>query len=305
MTKPFSHDDVPDMTGKVCIVTGANTGIGRACATVLAKKGAHVIFACRTAEKTEPVIAEIKASTGNTNVEFIALNLLSLSSVTSFIETFKARNLPLHLLLNNAGVMAPPFSLSADGIESQFATNHIGHFYLTTQLLPILEASAPSRIVQVSSDAHVFTFGGLNLQSLNDPKKYNGWTAYGRSKLANILFARELTKKLGAKGVKNIYVNSNNPGAVSSDLQRYATYVNILKYFVTFVNTDEGALTQMYLATSPEVEEKDIRGQYYVPIAKPGTPSKYALNDKLAEELWEWTENTLKEKVPGYPGSPI
>lgn len=98
--------------------------------------------------------------------------------------------------------MAPPFSLSADGIESQFATNHVGHFYLTTQLLPILEASAPSRVVQVSSAGHKFTFGGLNLQSLNDPKKYNGWTAYGRSKLANVLFARELTKRLEAKGVK-------------------------------------------------------------------------------------------------------
>ncbi|RUS34753.1 hypothetical protein BC938DRAFT_478748 [Jimgerdemannia flammicorona] len=310
MGQSFSIEDVPDMTGKVCVVTGANTGMGKICATVLAKKGAHVFLACRTASKTNPVIAEIKSTTGNDKVEFLELDLLSLASVASCAETFKARKLPLHLLLNNAGVMASPFSLSADGLESQFATNHVGHFLLTTQLLSILEASAPSRIVVVSSMGHIITYGGLGLEDLNDPNKYNPWFAYGRSKLANILFVRELTKKLEAKGVKNVYVNANHPGFVATDLHRHAeaTTPKFIADFVTnyiHISPEVGAVTHMYLATSPEVEEKDIRGQYYVPTAKPGHISWAARDDKLAEELWAWTVNTLKEKVPGYSGPTI
>ncbi|RUS27630.1 hypothetical protein BC938DRAFT_482972 [Jimgerdemannia flammicorona] len=347
MGQSFSIEDVPDMNDKVCIITGANTGVeltsasngdliiffllaivnssqpGKECATVLAKKGAHVFLACRTASKTNSVIAEIKSMTGNDKVEFLELDLLSLTSVASCAETFKARKLPLHLLLNNAGVMACPFSLSADGLESQFATNHVGHFLLTTQLLPILEASAPSRIVEVSSSGHNINCGGLGLEDLNDPNKYNAWFAYGRSKLANILFVRELAKRLEAKGVKNVYVNANHPGAVGTDLHRHAE-ATVLKFVADFftkvvhVSPEVGALPQMYLATSPEVEEKDIRGQYYVsrgdfilaffknvPSAKPGRTSCAARDDKLAQELWEWTVNTLKEKVPGYSGPTI
>ncbi|RUP16773.1 LOW QUALITY PROTEIN: hypothetical protein BC936DRAFT_139517 [Jimgerdemannia flammicorona] len=390
MGNSFSIDDVPDMTDKVCIVTGANSGrdpvekwveltptsngdlllaiinssqIGNVCATVLAKKGAHVCYsshhlcvlctpedlritlsttsvpsflACRTASKTNPIVAEIKSTTGNNKVEFLELDLLSLTSVASCAETFKARKLPLHLLLNNAGVMSNPFTLSADGLESQFATNHVGHFLLTMQLLPILEASAPSRIVEVSSVGHNLTYGGLGLEYLNDPKKYTAWYAYARSKLANILFVRELNKRLEAKGVKNVYVNANHPGSVGSDIFRHTHETTAPKFLIDFVKNnmlmslEAGAATQMYLATSPEVEEKDIRGhreavsgshrdgwksegfstfvfspRSQVPIAKPGRTSWAARDDKLAEELWTWTVNTLKEKVPGYSGPTI
>lgn len=147
----FTLDKVPDLTGKVAIVTGSNCGIGRVCAAEMAKKGCTVIMACRSKEKTLPVIEAIKAETGNGKLEFIPLDLMSLDSVTKFADTFKRQYSQLHILLNNAGVMTPPFELSEDGIESQFATNHVAHFYLTMLLLPVLETSAPSRIVNVSS----------------------------------------------------------------------------------------------------------------------------------------------------------
>jgi NAD(P)-dependent dehydrogenase (short-subunit alcohol dehydrogenase family) len=199
----------------------------------LAKKNAHVIIASRTPSKGQAAVDEIKAETKNEKVEFMQLDLLTLASVTNFVNEFKAKNLQLHLLLNNAGVMSCPFALSEDGYESQFATNHVSSehkrekrdvtgtvilntfycnyliksqlapFYLTTQLLPILEQSQPSRIVNVSSMAHkAIYFHGLSLDKLNDKSKYNEHIAYGRSKTCNILFTRELSDRLEKKGVK-------------------------------------------------------------------------------------------------------
>jgi NAD(P)-dependent dehydrogenase (short-subunit alcohol dehydrogenase family) len=199
----------------------------------LAKKNAHVIIASRTPSKGQAAVDEIKAETKNEKVEFMQLDLLTLASVTNFVNEFKAKNLQLHLLLNNAGVMSCPFALSEDGYESQFATNHVSSehkrekrdvtgtvilntfycnyliksqlapFYLTTQLLPILEQSQPSRIVNVSSMAHkAIYFHGLSLDKLNDKSKYNENIAYGRSKTCNILFTRELSDRLEKKGVK-------------------------------------------------------------------------------------------------------
>ena len=200
----------------------------------LAKKNAHVIVASRTPSKGQAAVDEIKAETKNEKIEFMQLDLLTLASVTNFVKEFKAKNLQLHLLLNNAGVMSCPFALSEDGYESQFATNHVSSehkrerekrcngyslikhillqiliksqlapFYLTTQLLPILEQSQPSRIVNVSSMAHkTIYFHGLSLDKLNDKSKYNEHVAYGRSKTCNILFTRELSDRLEKKGVK-------------------------------------------------------------------------------------------------------
>ncbi|KAI8579662.1 hypothetical protein K450DRAFT_240911 [Umbelopsis ramanniana AG] len=191
------------MTGKVCIVTGGNTGIGKACAFAFAKKNAHVIIASRTPSKALAVVEEIKNETKNELVEFIQLDLLSLASVTKFASEFKAKKLPLHVLLNNAGVMACPFALSEDGYESQFATNHLAHFHLTMQLLPVLEESQPSRVVNVSSWGHnTIYFHGLDLETMNDESKYSAFVSYGRSKAANILFTRELSQRLEQKGVK-------------------------------------------------------------------------------------------------------
>ncbi|CAO3679550.1 unnamed protein product [Umbelopsis vinacea] len=307
MGKRFQLEQVPDMTGKVCIVTGANTGIGKVCALELAKKNAHVIVASRTPSKGQAAVDEIKAETKNEKIEFMQLDLLTLASVTNFVKEFKAKNLQLHLLLNNAGVMSCPFALSEDGYESQFATNHLAPFYLTTQLLPILEQSQPSRIVNVSSMAHkTIYFHGLSLDKLNDKSKYNEHVAYGRSKTCNILFTRELSDRLEKKGVKSLYVNCNHPGVVRTELMRHITNP-VAKYFTHAMSIDveDGAITQMYLATSPEVEDQDIKGKYYVPYGVAATPIGHATSQKNQTELWDFTEKILHEKVPGYAGAGI
>ncbi|CAO3590731.1 unnamed protein product [Absidia cylindrospora] len=273
----------------------------------MAKKGCKVIFACQTESKTLPVIEEIKKETGNTQLEFVALDLMSLQSVKKFVETIKSRNEKLNILLNNAGVMMCPFGLSADGIETQFATNHVAHFYLTTQLLPLLEENTPSRIVTVSSLGHRGAIGSLDLENISDPKKYSRHFHYCKSKAANVLFTRELAKRLKEKGVENVYVNCNHPGVVRSDLTRHLMGNTLTKiYNAAFtITTEDGALAQLYLATSPEVEEKNVKGQYYVPFGDVGTVSALASSDKNALELWDFTEKLLKEKVDGYKGSPI
>lgn len=303
----FSFEQIPDLTGKTAIITGSNTGIGKVCAIQMAKKGCTVILACRNEQKTKVVVDEIKAETGNENVEFIQLDLMSLASVTKFADEFKARHSQLHILLNNAGVMICPFGLSEDGIETQFATNHVAHYYLTMLLLPILEASGPSRIVTVSSIGHRIPFKKLNLESISDPAKYNKIVHYGKSKTCNILFTRELSKRLEAKKA-NVYCNTLHPGGVRSELSRHivspsSIFESIYNWFL--IPTEDGALTQLYLATSPEVEEKNIKGQYYVPYASPSSPCGVAASNDAPLELWNFTENLLKEKVPTYKGAPI
>lgn len=251
------------------------------------------------------VIEEIKSETGNDKLEFIKLDLLSLASVKKFTEEFMARHDQLHILLNNAGVMICPFGLSKDGIETQFATNHVAHFYLTTQLLPVIEKSTPSRIINVSSIGHRMPFRSLDLENISNPDKYNKYLHYGKSKACNILFTRELAKRLEAKGVENVYVNCNHPGGVKTDLYRYigSWTTSFLNMFM--ITPEDGALTQLYLATSPDVEEKKIKGQYYVPFGVPDTPRGVAASDDMPAKLWEFTENLLKEKVPKYEGAPI
>ncbi|KAI8089085.1 uncharacterized protein BX664DRAFT_279803 [Halteromyces radiatus] len=305
--KHFDLEDIPDLTGKTAIITGANTGIGRVCALEMARKGCKIILACRTESKTLPVIEDIKKETGNDQLEFIPLDLLSLQSVTKFVETFKHRHDTLNILINNAGVMMCPFGLSQDGIETQFATNHVAHYYLTTQLIPLLEKSTPSRIVTVSSMGHRGCLGGLDLQNINNSKKYSRAGHYFKSKAANVLFTRELAKRLEAKGIKHVYANCNHPGVVNSDLTRHTmgSWANSLYNFFVTISTEDGATTQLYLATSPEIEQKNIKGQYYVPYSVVGQISSVASSDTNAKELWEFTENLLKEKVPGYQGSPI
>ncbi|CAO3678968.1 unnamed protein product [Umbelopsis vinacea] len=259
---------IPDMTGKVCIVTGSNTGIGKTCALELAKHGAHVIVASRTPSKGLAAVEEIRSETGNDNVEYLQLDLMSLASVTRFIEAYKAKNLPIHLLINNAGIMANPYTLSDDGIESQFATNHAN--------------------------------------SLNDESKYSPFFAYGRSKAANILFTRELTQRLEAQGIRNIYVNTNHPGFVDSELQRYTSpFIQMMLKKLILVSTSEGAITQLYLGTSPEVEQNNIKGKYYIPFGAEKAPQQESTSQENQTLLWDFSEALLKEKVPNYLGAGI
>lgn len=168
----YSAELVPSLKGKVAIITGANTGIGKVTALVLAKRECHVFLACRSKERTMPVVEEIKKASKNDKVDFIELNLASLKSVSKCAKTFKKKNLPLHLLINNAGIMACPFAKTEDGIESQFGTNHLGHFHLTVSLLDLIKSSAPARIVNLTSEGHKLSYKeGILFDSINDEKK--------------------------------------------------------------------------------------------------------------------------------------
>ncbi|CAK4650987.1 unnamed protein product, partial [Aphanomyces euteiches] len=299
-TMTFSFDDIPNLDGKVAIVTGSNTGIGLVTARELAKKGCHVIVACRTREKALAAIDSIKAVVPDASkLEFMPLDLMNLKSVYDFADAFKARNLPLHILVNNAGVMIPPFQLSADGIESQFATNHVAHHALTVALLPILEASAPSRVVVVSSDAHKVTPGqnGLDPDNLNNESKYSKWKWYGQSKIANIFFARELSRQLRERGVNNVYVNTLHPGVVRTELVRHTFWLLRWIFSLFQISADDGAKTQLYVATSDDIVKNDWHGMYFVPIAKLSETNANGKNAEEAKKLWAFTEALIKEKV--------
>ncbi|KAG0304244.1 hypothetical protein BGZ98_005756 [Dissophora globulifera] len=196
-----------------------------------------------------------------------------------------------------------PFELSADGIETQFAVNHMGHFVFTTELLPKIKQSQPSRIVILSSLAHEDPVpSGIDFDTLNDETKSNTMTRYGRSKLANVLFTKALARRVSNE---QVYVNAAHPGYVSTELIRhskalggviYDKFMQALTRTVGMTPT-KGALTQLYLATSPEIEEQDIRGRYFVPIAKEIDPSPYARDEELQEKLWTFSEKLYKDKL--------
>ncbi|KAI8150268.1 hypothetical protein BJV82DRAFT_586528 [Fennellomyces sp. T-0311] len=265
------------------------------------------IVACRSEEKGKAAVEEIQLATGNDKIEFMKLDLLSLAAVKTFADEFKSKHNQLHILLNNAGVMGCPFGLSEDGIETNFATNYVAHYYLTMLLLPVLIESKPSRIVNVSAKLHKATsFKTMSLDKVNDEKAYSKIFHYAFSKACNILFTRELTKQLESKGINDIYVNSGHPGVVRTEMSRHlasptSIVVRLFNALVT-ISPEDGALTQLYLATSPEVESKDVRGEYYVPYGVPGSVNEYSSSDKNAKELWEFTEKLLKEKAPDYQG---
>ncbi|XP_041563203.1 retinol dehydrogenase 13-like isoform X3 [Drosophila elegans] len=204
-----------DESGKVFIVTGANTGIGKETALEIARRGGTVYMACRDMNRCDRARKEIIKETNNQNVFSRELDLSSLESVRQFVAGFKKEQDKLHVLVNNAGVMRCPKMLTKDGFEMQLGVNHIGHFLLTNLLLDVLKKSAPSRIVVLSSLAH--TRGAINLADLNSEKSYDEGLAYSQSKLANVLFTRELAKRLEGSGVT---VNALHPGVVDTELAR-------------------------------------------------------------------------------------
>ena len=208
--------DAPSQLGRVCIVTGANTGIGKEAARVLAKLGATVFLACRDAAKADAARASIVASCGGkADVHCLPLDLSSFSSIHRFAEAFLSTGLPLHILLNNAGFMTATRGLTADGFESHFGVNYLGPFLLTHLLLPRLRSSAPSRIINVASD--IYTASRLDINDLQLEKNFDGLRGYANSKLMNILFTRELAARL--EGTR-VGVCSVHPGVVDSDFMR-------------------------------------------------------------------------------------
>jgi len=275
--------------GKVVIITGANTGIGKETALDLAKRGGRIYLACRDTKKADATTSEIIQETGNKNVFTRSLDLSSFASIRKFVEEFKKEESHLHILINNAGVMAIPRSTTADGLEMQIGTNHFGHFLLTNLLLDNLKASAPSRIINVSSLAH--KFGKINRDDINLEKSYEKWSSYGQSKLANILFTRELAKRLDGTGVT---ANSLHPGSVSTELQRHITILNIIftPFKFLFKTPKSGAQTSIALAVEPDLEK--VTGKYFADC-KVSSESKAAQSDDTAKWLW-----TKSEQITGF-----
>ncbi|KAI8813105.1 hypothetical protein BJ742DRAFT_752295 [Cladochytrium replicatum] len=300
-TPKWTYDQIPSLDGKVVVITGGNTGLGKVQALEMAKKGAHIFIVGRSPEKSKAAVEEIKSASGNDKVEYLYADLMDLASVEKCADEFLARKLPLHILVNNAGIMFAPFTLSKDGIESQFATNHFAHVVLTTKLLSAMESLPEARIVNLSSIAHLSApREGVKTEALNDESKYNPQTRYGETKISNIYFTRLLQKKLDATGRGNILVNAVHPGVVRTELTRFSSSspdgfgMGIWNSLI--ISAEKGAITQTYVATSPEIAEKNFKGKYFVPYASEESPNDVALNDALAEKVWGWTEKVLQEK---------
>lgn len=276
--------------GKVVLITGANTGIGKETARDLLKRGAKVYIACRSLEKANEAKKQLVDETGYPDVYVRQLDLSSLKSVREFAKKFLEEEPRLDILINNAGVMACPKALTEDGFEQQLGTNHLGHFLLTNLLLDRLKSSAPSRIVNLSSLAH--RYGSINRQDLNSERSYNQVTAYCQSKLANVLFTKELARRLEGTGVTTYAVH---PGTVNTELLRYTgTVFFLLEYkFIqpivrlAFKTPRSGAQTSLYTALDPSLVHES--GKYYADC-RPQKPSKAAMDKNTAEWLWSMSE---------------
>jgi len=284
-----------DLSKKVTIVTGANTGIGYITARELAKMGSRVFVACRSKERADEAIQKMKAeSTADLLVEFLPLDLGSLKSIEACVAEFKSRNLPLHLLINNAGIMAlPQLTRTEDGFESQLGVNHVGHFHLTTLLLPILQQSAPGRIVNLSSMAH--SSGKIRWEDpMFNTEGYTAFGAYGQSKLANILFTKELQRRFDEEHVP-ITTYAVHPGFVNTELMRNVSAPAVIKDFVGNVaakTVEEGALTSIRTACDPDIEGPKFGGLYWADC-EVKEPADTAKNMEDAKRLWDLTEKLI------------
>ncbi len=287
----WTFDDIPNQSGRQIIVTGANSGIGFETARALAQKGARVTLACRNLDKGRSAVERILAESAEAVVELEQLDLADLRSVEAFAARYSDQHPRLDLLILNAGVMVPPESKTAQGFELQFGVNHLGHFALTGALLPLVQASEGSRVVVVSSTAAVG--GAIDFDDLQFEKRgYAPWPAYGQSKLANQLFARELQRRLRAAG-SSVLVTAAHPGWTVTDLQRTSGMARFLNPFFGMKPT-QGALPTLRAATDPEA----AGGDYYGPhgfLQMRGYPRriemvKQAQDPGDAARLWEISE---------------
>jgi NAD(P)-dependent dehydrogenase (short-subunit alcohol dehydrogenase family) len=298
-SRQWTVADIPDQTGRTVIVTGANSGLGIETARALAGKGAHVIMTSRSEAKGRKAIEDIKADHPRADLEVRTLDLEDLDSVTEFADRLIADRDRLDLLINNAGVMAPPRSLSPQGHERQFATNHLGHFALTGRLLGLLEAGRDPRVVTVSSLAH--RSGKIHFDDLDGAKNYRAVAFYSQSKFANALFGIELDRRLSAAGspIRSLLAHPgfSATGLVNGMNAPMRLGASLILPFVTQSQAD-GALPQLRAATDPNAQS----GEYYGPTGKSerkGPPVVVdtipeAKDPALAARLW-----TLSEELTG------
>jgi len=283
------------MQGKVILVTGATNGIGKVTARELARMGATVIVAGRNAAKTEQTAQEIKAETGNNRVDHAIADLSLMSGVRSLAEQVQNRYERLDVLLNNAGGIFNERQTTVEGLEQTFALNHMNYFLLTHLLLDLLKLSAPARVINVASDAHR-SARALDLDELQNPRRYVGFMAYSRSKLANIMFTYELARRLVGTGIT---ANTLHPGAVSTGFgMNNKGLLNQLMFrtFQMFAMPDEqGAQTSIYLASSPDVTH--VSGRYFSKSA-PVASSEASYDEEAQHQLW-----ALSERIAGIEAS--
>jgi NAD(P)-dependent dehydrogenase (short-subunit alcohol dehydrogenase family) len=298
MSGNWTSEQIPDQHGRTAIVTGANSGLGLSAARELARHGAHVVLACRDQRKGAQALAAIAAQLpADTRPELALLDLAELDSVKAFAEEFLAAgHAGLDLLINNAGVMAPPRRETKDGFELQFGTNVLGHFALTARLIGAMQGRPDARVVTVSSNAH--KMGRINFDDLQSQRRYRRWGAYGQSKLADLLFALELDRRLRAAGsqIKSI---AAHPGYAATNLQTAAPplldrLIGQLGNVLFAQSADMGALPLLYAATDP-----DVQGGAYVGPDGIGefrghprltTPSAAARDEQTASRLWSVAE---------------
>ncbi|KAI8675774.1 hypothetical protein NCS57_00479400 [Fusarium keratoplasticum] len=314
----FSPDSLPDLTGRVYLVTGGNAGIGKSTVVALASRGAKVYMGARSEAKATATIAEIKAQLPSAQILFLPLDLSSFKSVISAAKKLSNDESSLHGVINNAGIMGVPFALTEDGYEIQFQTNYLSHWLLTFHLLPLLQSTAANspkdivRIVNVTSDGHVRfpPKGGIDFRNPSLEKE-SAMTRYGQSKLANILHAKQLhaiygpTQKGDGAGQGSICTAAVHPGHIDTNLNKQATgaapgsvlraITPVMRCLGILDDQEKGAWSSLFAVASPQFGSKDS-GAYIVPYAKIGTPSPLAQNTELAKQLWDWTKNELGSK---------
>ena len=308
-TNEWTEADIPDQAGKITVVTGANIGLGYETVKALALKHAQVILACRDIEKGNTARDQVHHSVPDALIEVVRLDLASMDSIRQFAGAFKANHDQLHILVNNAGVMATPRYTTADGFELQFGTNHLGHFVLTGLLLDVLLKTHLSRVVTVSSLAERFV--PINFNDLMGEKSYNRWTAYCQSKLANLLFAYELQRRLKSAGAATISLAAH-PGFAATNLRAklraqgtplFHRITGFVFDWVSQASAEKGALPQLYAATAPGVQGCD----YYGPdgfFQTSGFPrrlssSRRSYDGALANRLWKASEELTGVKFNG------
>jgi NAD(P)-dependent dehydrogenase (short-subunit alcohol dehydrogenase family) len=301
----WTSEQIPDQAGRVAIVTGANSGLGYETARALARKGAKVIMACRNLEKGHAAAGRLQGQELQGSVEVMQLDLADLASVQRFAELFRAGHDRLDLLINNAGVMMlPQRQETADGFEMQFGTNHLGHFALTGRLLDLLLRTPGSRVVAVSSMAH--NFGSMDFEDLQAEASYSSTGAYGQSKLANLLFAYELQRRLDAAPVDGAnsagtLVAASHPGWTATNLQQHSRLARWLNPLLA-QGPEMGALPTLYAATAPDV----VKGGFYGPggfMEMRGMPKRVSSNGRshdqaAAARLWAVSEELTGVRYP-------